>query len=150
MGKSGNPAKRAEQEAAAQTDEAPVYEPVESADEFGTEDFDAFWEARNRKRRRTNIMGQSIELPASLPLQFEMEARRVERSRNEDDIKRLVGILAGPDALDGWIERGLDAEQFAVLLAWLPRVIVGQKVTLAEIADAIASAQDGDTDTDPQ
>jgi hypothetical protein len=95
-------------------------------------------------------MGQSIELPASLPLQFEMEARRVERSRTEDDIKRLVGILAGPDALDGWIERGLDAEQFAVLLAWLPRVIVGQKVTLAEIADAIASAQDGDTDTDPQ
>lgn len=137
MGKSGNPAKRAQDE----TPEPVEYDRAPAADEFGTEDFDAFWESRTRKVRLTKIMGQVVELPPALPLRFEMEARRVERSRSEEDVRRLVGILFGEDALDGWIERGLDSEQFPVLLAWGPRVIAGQDITLAEVADLIEKAQ---------
>lgn len=140
MGKSGNPAKRAQAEQA----ETPVYEPGETADEHGTEDFDAFWESRTRKRRKTKIMGQDVELPPALPLRFEMEARRLERSKSEDDVRRLVGVLFGETALDGWVEAGMDAEQFAVLLAWGPRVIAGHDITLAEVADLLEQAQTAD------
>lgn len=137
MGQSGNPAKRAAQE----TPEPVVYDRAESADEFGTEDFDAFWSSRDRKARQTNIMGHRVTLPAALPLQFEMEARRLQKSKNIDDIKRLVGILMGSDALDAWVSAGLDYEQFAVLLAWLPRVIVGEDITLAQVAAMLEDAE---------
>lgn len=146
MGKSGNPAKAAEQEAA--ETETPAREYAPAADEHGTEDFDAFWAARKRTRRSTKIMGQLVTLPPSIPLQFEMEARRLERSKTDQDVQHLVGILFGPDALDGWIEAGLDAEQFAVLLAWAPGAITGSGMTLAEVADHIAASVAADTDTD--
>lgn len=141
MGKSGNPAKRAQQETES---DAPVYEPGETADEYGTEDFDAFWSSRTRRVRKTRVMGQDVILPPALPLRFEMEARRVERSKSEEDVRRLVGILFGEDALDGWIERGMDSEQFAVLLAWGPRKIAGHDITLAEVADMLERAQTED------
>lgn len=140
MGKSGNPAKRAAQQA----EKAPTYEPGASADEHGTEDFDAFWSTRNRKHRSTTIMGETITLPASLPLQFEMEARRASDSSNEDDIRKLVGILFGTDHLDRWAKRGMDLEQFKVLLAWAPRVVAGQDITLAEVADLLDAAEAAD------
>lgn len=137
MGKSGNPAKRAEQEAAevstVEPDQAPVY-----ADEHGTEDFDAFWASRKRKVRKTKIMGVEVELPPSLPLEFEMKAKQMERSTDEDDIRYLVGLLFGQDALDTWAKRGMDGDQLAVLLAWAPAAIAGSNVTLAQVADELA------------
>ena len=130
MGKSGNPAKRAEQEQAPTYDMGPVTD-------TGTEDFDQFWSARDRKRPTTNIMGRRVELPPALPLRFEMEARRAANSKDERDVQRLVGILFGEDALDHWREAGMDLEQFMVLLAWAPRVIAGQPITLAEVAEQV-------------
>lgn len=144
MGQSGNPAKRAEQEkaaAAVEPEQAPVY-----ADEHGTEDFDAFWSSRKRKVRTTNIMGVAVELPPALPLEFEMKAKQMQRSSDEDDIRYLVGLLFGADKLDEWIKRGMDGEQFAVLLAWAPLAISGANITLAEVADAIAKQEAEGTD----
>jgi hypothetical protein len=140
MGKSGNPARAAEQ--AAQKASAPV-EPISEDlhDENSVEDFDAFWASRERRGKTTTIMGRTVELPPALPLQFEMEARRLERSKREKDVHRLVAILFGPDALDHWRKAGMDAEQFAVLLAWAPQVVAGNDVTLAEVADAVAKAE---------
>lgn len=146
MGKSGNPAKRAQQEAAQA--EPVTYDRADAADEYGTEDFDAFWSARDRKHRRTRIRGHVVDLPASLPLQFEMEARRLEKSKDFEDVKRLVGILVGPDALAAWIKSGLDAEQFGVLLAWLPQVITlgDDAPTLAEVAAKLDALEDNTVD----
>jgi len=110
----------------------------------GIEDFDAFWTARKRPTRTTTIMGETVTLPPSLPLQFELEARKVQRSKRNQDVQRLVGILFGQDALDRWSANGMDLEQFMVLLAWAPRAIAGQPVTLAEVADEIAKAMGGD------
>lgn len=110
-------------------------------DEPGTEDFDAFWSARTRKRKATTIMGERVELPASLPLQFEMEARRLQRSKNEKDIRKLLSILFGDDVMNRWAEKGMDLEQLMVLLAWAPQVIVGKDVTLAQVADELAAQQ---------
>lgn len=126
MGKSGNPAKAALQA-------APDITTTET-DHDSVEDFDAFWSMQDRKRPATTIMGQRVELPASLPLQFEMEARRLQRSRKDKDVRKLVAILFGQDQYERWAEAGMDLEQFMVLLAWAPAVIAGQPVTLAEVA----------------
>lgn len=103
-----------------------------------TEDFDAFWSARERKGKATTIMGERVELPAALPLRFELEARKLQRSKDDQDVRKLVSILFGDDKLDAWTERGMDMDQFAVLLAWAPQVIAGHNVTLAEVADSVA------------
>ena len=114
-----------------------------------TEDFDAFWAQRERKRKSTTVMGVAVELPASLPLQFELEARRLQRSKRDKDVRTLVGILFGADALDTWTAKGMDLEQLMVLLAWAPQVLSGQDVSLAEVADQVAKANAKSETADP-
>ena len=113
-----------------------------------TEDFDAFWSARERKQKSTTIMGETITLPPALPLQFELEARRLARSKRDQDVRKLVAILFGQDTFTKWAEKGMDLEQFQVLLAWAPQVIAGNDVTLAEVAEQVAKA-DSESDADP-
>jgi hypothetical protein len=92
---------------------------VDKLAEGETEDFDAFWAGVDRKPTSLkNVFGQDITLPPSLPLKFEVEARKAQSSKDENDTKRLVGILFGADVLDGWTDRGMDLEQFSVLLMW--------------------------------
>jgi len=114
--------------------------------EEATEDFDAFWASRKRKRKVTTIMGVRTELPPSIPLQFELEARKVARSKRDKDVRRLVAILFGEEALAQWSEAGMDADQFAVLLAWAPQVIAGRDVTLAQVADELELRKAGTPD----
>lgn len=129
-------------------------DPVETPDD-GVEDFDAFWNAQKRQGRRVRLFGEVIELPAALPLQFEMEARRLQRSKRDQDVTRLVGILFGEDALETYAKAGMDIEQFRLLLAWAPRAIAGQKgkdgqpLTLAEVAAELAEADAKDSAADP-
>ena len=120
------------------------HETPETTDEHaGVEDFDAFWAKRKRRVRQTTIMGETVTLPPSLPLQFEMEAKRLQRSKRDQDVRHLVGLLFGEDALGRWSKAGLDLEQFMVLLAWAPRAIAGDPVTLAEVADTVAAHMAG-------
>lgn len=101
-----------------------------------TEDFDQFWAQQNRTGPvLRNVFGVDVQLPASMPLRFEVEARRVARSQSEDDTRRLVGLLFGEHALDRWVESGMDAEQFAVLLLWGSARVSGTAMTLAEARD---------------
>ena len=105
------------------------------------EDFDAFWSSQNRQGKRVRIAGQVVTLPPSLPLQFELEARKLARSKSDQDVAKLLTILFGEDPTTKWAEAGMDLEQFQVLLAWAPRVIAGQHVTLAEVAEQVRKAQ---------
>ena len=128
----------------------------DAPEDLELEDFDAFWV--KRKRPRTRIMGQIVELPASLPLRFELEAKKLAKSKAEQDVRTLVAILFGDDALDQWTQAGMDVEQFQLLLAWAPRKIAGQDVTLAQVAEELADYQarlaakgdsDDEDDADP-
>lgn len=149
MGQSGNPAKRAEQE---QAEAARRAEYDALALEAGQlEDFDQFWQDVERKPNITTIMGERVELPPSLPLRFELEARRLQRSRSDRDVRTLVGILfgngdleAGAELVNRWAEKGMDADQFMVLLAWAPQVIAGQKVTLAQVREQLSDQETPD------
>lgn len=120
--------------------ENPTTDIAEDSDAL--EDFDAFWTARDRKHPTVKIMGKDYTLPASLPLQFELEARRLQRSKKNGDVQKLVGILFGQDSMAEWAEAGMDIEQFQLLLAWAPRRIAGQKITLAEVKAELSEKDD--------
>lgn len=84
-----------------------------------SEDFDAFWRGVERKPTvLRNVFGVDVVLPPALPLRFEVEARRAQESSSEEDTRRMVGLLFGDDALDAWVAKGMDVDQFAVLLMW--------------------------------
>lgn len=117
-------------------------------DDESLEDFDAFWTAQDRKCPSVKIMGKDYTLPAALPLQFELEARRLQRSKSDKDVHKLVGILFGADSYSEWVAAGMDIEQFQLLLAWGPRRIAGQKgadgkpITLAEVKAELDAKDD--------
>lgn len=139
MGKSGNPAK-----ANAKPTPKAEHDPTEVVD------FDAFWEDQKaqgkREGKRVKLMGEVVELPPSLPLQFEMEAKRLSRSKDEDDMRDLLAILFGEGCIERWAEKGMDIDMFQTLVAWAPLHIQGEEVSLAEVAAEIAEA---DPDADP-
>lgn len=83
------------------------------------EDFMEFWAAQKRKATKLrNVFGVDVELPPSLPLDFELQAKAVEDSQDENETKKLIGVLFGDEALDHWTRSGIDLDQFAVLLLW--------------------------------
>lgn len=134
MGQSGNPAKRAAQDAPKTYDPTPV-------DADGVEDFDAFWQSQTRTTRPVRIAGQVVELPPAIPLQFSLESDRLAASENPDDVRYLVGLLFGDGQLDRWAAAGMDLQQFQVLLAWAPHRIQGGTMSLAEVAAKLAESE---------
>lgn len=120
---------------------------VETELETGAEDFDAFWEAKAKSGERvgktTRIMGETVTLPPALPLRFEMEAKRLQRSKKEKDMKVLLSTIFDDDALDRWVAKGMDLEQFMVLIAWAPQVIAGADVSLADVAESVRKELEG-------
>lgn len=117
----------------------------------GVEDFDAYWHHHKRKGARVRIMGEVVELPPAMPLQFELEARRLQRSKRPEDVRKLVAILFGPTALDRWTARGMDSDQFQLLLAWAPqRIALGDAAqTMAEVEAELAKADAEGDELDP-
>jgi hypothetical protein len=150
-------AELAELRAKAQETADAIHEEVEE----GLEDFDAFWSSRKRKTHPVKIGGRIIHLPPSLPLQFELEARKLQRSKGDQDVRKLVGIIFGQDSMEHFAEAGMDVEQFQVLLAWAPRRIAGElgedgkPLTIAQVAAEVAERQaaqeqaDEDGEPDP-
>lgn len=136
MGKSGNPAVRAQQENAEpeQFDPTPV-------DENGVEDFDAFWDTQGAQPIPVKIRGEIFHLPPALPLQFELEAKRLEKSKREKDLHKLITLLFGPKALQRLAAAGVDTDQLRILLAWAPQRIGGGNMSLAQVAAMVAKAE---------
>ncbi|SNR44068.1 hypothetical protein SAMN06265360_10619 [Haloechinothrix alba] len=101
----------------------------QEAAEAEVEDFEAFWNQQGRRGvRLNNVFGVDVELPAQLPLRYEFEARA---PRGEESTRRMLSILFGEEALDTWIERGIDAEQLGVLLLWGAENADGNRISLA-------------------
>jgi hypothetical protein len=144
MGKSGNPALRAEQE----NTEPVEYDPT-PVDENGVEDFDAFWETVAADPIPVKIRGQVFHLPPALPLQFELEAQRLSKSKKDKDVRHLVALLFGQDGYKRLAAAGVDTAQFGVLLAWAPQRIGGGNMSMAETAAEIAKAEAIEAATDP-
>ncbi|WP_408895944.1 hypothetical protein ACJ5H2_13590 [Nocardioides sp. R1-1] len=121
---------------------------VDESEDDLYEDMDAFWNSQNRRAHSFKLGGRSYTLPPALPLQFEFEARRLQSSKRDKDVTKLVAILFGQDSYEQMASDGVDIDQFRVLLAWAPRVLAGKKVTLAEVAAEVAKG-DAAADQDP-
>lgn len=105
----------------------------DDAEQAESEDYEAFWRAQKRGGKvLANVHGLDLQLPATLPLYFEVQARRLVDSRDPADVKYLFGILFGEDTYDELVARGMDAEQFAVLLMWGSANGNGRDMSLAQ------------------
>ena len=128
MGKSGNPAKRAE----AETPDAD-YDPT-PVDDDGVEDFDAFWSSLDRKGVTIRVAGETIELPPALPLEVELLSKRMSRRKADAaSVKRLLVLLFGEDRTEAWAGAGMDTEALQVLLAYTMHRIGGGTMSMAEV-----------------
>ncbi len=98
------------------------------------EDFGRFWDSRKVKPRKAlrNVLGVDLVLPEALPLQFEIESRRLQDSSDPRDIGRLFDLLFGAGRYDDLVARGLDADMFGVILMWGTLNGNGIDFTLAE------------------
>lgn len=130
MGKSGNPAVRAEQETTPEYDPTPV-------DADGVEDFDAFWSAQDREHITIRVMGENIDLPPAMPLEVELLAKRLQRKSDPKSVRRMLTALFGADRTVKWAEAGMDSEQFQVLLAYTMHRLGGGDKSMAEVAALI-------------
>lgn len=107
-----------------------------------SEDFNAFWSARRRQGKvLRNVHGIDLQLPAELPLRFEVEARRLQNDRSVAAIHHLFGLLYGEGALARLVDAGLTAEQLSVLLMWGTANGNGRSLTLAEAEAAFEDAK---------
>lgn len=109
-----------------------------------TEDFTQFWDnVRTQEsggKVLRNVFGIDVQLPTSLPLRFEMEARRLAMTEDDEEARRMVGYLFGNDALDHWIEQGCDTEQFGVLLMWGSANASGHDMSLSQAREEYRKA----------
>jgi len=92
----------------------------EPDEEFGEEDFAAFWRdaVAQEKRETKRIFGVDVAVPTDLPLNFEQLVESMGESTDEDDVKHLCSILFGQDVLEQWKARGCTGRQFQVLFLW--------------------------------
>lgn len=92
---------------------------VAQQDKAKGENFREFWAAMApHGTRARDVFGRDVELPESMPLEFDATANALKDSKDPEDTKRLVGILFGHDALDHWTSQRCTVDQFGVLLMW--------------------------------
>lgn len=110
-----------------------------AADAADTESWDSYWEAAERLRKAptTVIRGVTVTVPHDLPLSFDRRAEQLRASGREQDVRELVGILYGPDALDGWIDAGMGQQEFQAVLVYGLAHGRGEAMTVAQAREAV-------------
>lgn len=84
-------------------------------------DFDAFFEETSEPEPEgvpLKLYGRTYVLPGTLPALFSLQLHRVRNSARPEDIRRLLGALFGPDAVDHWTERGMSNRKLGIVLLW--------------------------------
>lgn len=99
----------------------PTIEPAEDEVEVEVADFDAFFAEQARPKRKgvpLRLFGRTYILPASLPALFTLQLHRVQHSARPEDIRRLIGSLFGPEAVDVFTEAGMEDRELGIVLLW--------------------------------
>ncbi|MFD5231020.1 hypothetical protein ACFWJ5_21270 [Streptomyces qaidamensis] len=84
-------------------------------------DFDAFFAEQAEPERRgvpLRLYGRTYTLPPTLPALYMLQLHRVMHSARPEDIRRLLGSLFGPEAVDHWAEAGMDDRKLGIVLMW--------------------------------
>lgn len=97
----------------------PTIEPAEDGVEVA--DFDAFFAEQAEPELKgvpLRLYGRTYTLPPTLPALFTLQLHRVQHSARPEDIRRLLGSLFGPDAVDHWTEAGMSDRHLGIVLLW--------------------------------
>ncbi|MFZ3569281.1 hypothetical protein ACNYS0_20225 [Streptomyces sp. BH034] len=84
-------------------------------------DFDAFFAEQAEPEPQgipLRLFGRTYTLPGTLPALFALQLHRVQHSSRPEDVRRLLGALFGPDAVDHWTERGMSDRKLGIVLLW--------------------------------
>ncbi|MEV5131441.1 hypothetical protein AB0K87_13225 [Streptomyces sp. NPDC053705] len=84
-------------------------------------DFDAFFAEQAEQEPEgvpLKLYGRTYILPGTLPALFTLQLHRVQNSARPEDIRRLLGSLFGPDAVDHWTEAGMSDRHLGIVLLW--------------------------------
>ena len=152
------------------TDEPPVGQDPRQHDDLGpdryarqrvqaeaaeTADFDA-WRARQAPTTvGITLAGRTFRLPKQAPLAYTLETERFRRNRHRmttDDLRKLVGMLFGPDGLDHLVDNGYDHDDLGILVMWGSANLGSpvERVSLDEAAEFYARAERGEQVDNPR
>ncbi|MEU1020258.1 hypothetical protein [Streptomyces sp. NPDC005898] len=97
-------------------------QPIDQAeDAVEVADFDAFFAEQAEPEPKgvpLRLYGRTYTLPATLPALFTLQLHRVQHSARPEDIRRLLGSMFGPDAVDHWTEAGMSDRHLGIVLLW--------------------------------
>ena len=106
------------------------------------ETWDAFWAEVQREEAAARgglptqvIRGVTVTVPHDLPLKFDRAIDQVRDSSTEDDTRRVLAELFGADVLGAWIDAGMTAAEFQVVLLWGVANGKGKELTFREAYD---------------
>jgi hypothetical protein len=94
-------------------------------DEEQFSSWDAFWAEAQRRQLAVRglsptvtIRGVDVRRPQDLPMRFEQEVAQARHANDDATFQLLLEKLFGVDVLSAWIEAGMGALEFRVVLAW--------------------------------
>jgi hypothetical protein len=97
------------------------------------EDFDAFWQAQRAEQPRVRIRGVEVPIPMDLPLALVAQMHGATPA-DEEQNRRLLAELYGPEVIEQWISAGMGAREFFVVLTWSFVRGTGGTITFADAA----------------
>lgn len=110
------------------------------------EDFDAYWEQRERARRPAvvRIRGIDVEAPSDLPVEMQLRADDVAKAATFAEVRDVLEILLA-DVVDELVDAGIGIRELQLLTTWAYAHGSGRPVTLAEADDLLHQAEAGET-----
>lgn len=89
-------------------------------------DFDAFLAEAQERGPSFRLFGETWHLPPSLPVALMTKAALMQATLGDDaeidpsSLLDMASAIFGKDALDAWIEKGLDVDTLTELIGWVP------------------------------
>lgn len=112
----------------------------EQAETF--EDFDAYWEQRERARRPAwvRIRGIEVEAPTDLPIELELRPERFASASTFEEVREYLEIVLG-EVVDELVAAGIGLRELLLLVTWATANGSGRRTTLAEADELLSKAQ---------
>lgn len=105
--------------------------------------WDAFWAEVHGPVETATIRGVTVQVPRDLPLSFEYRASATRDSSRQEDHKALLKDLFGVDVLDAWVDAGMGAIEFQVVLFWAVSHGRGKPISFREAYEQVLGMERG-------
>lgn len=102
--------------------------------------FDAFW-AEVSGGATEIIRDVEVAIPTDVPIAMELRIQQLQESESEQDVRELVGLLFGVDALDQWAAAGMGLRELQTVLTWGLAHAAGQPLTFREAHETVTAAE---------